>query len=115
MQHLLGRQALNPWNAGRFVPMGSPARLGHLDFFDVPAGAFPVPWGPDDDVDPDTLVKPYPVVPVTIVGGAASMAATVLLLSGPSRFEGVSPEEYQRRQQPMMNGPFLGQVPLRRA
>jgi hypothetical protein len=47
MQHLLGRLALSPW--GIRPGNGAAGTLGAnvLEFFDVPTGAFPIPWGPD--------------------------------------------------------------------
>lgn len=53
-------------------------KLGSLQYFDVPAGAFPIPWNQGKEcADPDKCDKNA--------------------LQG--RFEGVSPEEYRRRQE----------------
>lgn len=56
--------------------MVSPGPVGH--YFDVPNGAFPVPWGPDCH-DPNGCDDSGPG------------------MNGPSKFEGVAPEEYARR------------------
>jgi hypothetical protein len=53
-------------------------KLGSLQYFDVPAGAFPIPWNQGKEcADPEKCSKN------ALQGG---------------RFEGVSPEEYRRRQ-----------------
>jgi hypothetical protein len=42
MSYVFGRSAMAPWGArGPF--------MGQLKYFDVPTGAFPVPWGPEDN------------------------------------------------------------------
>jgi hypothetical protein len=44
MNHIFGKGAMAPWGSrGPF--------MGQLKYFDVPLGAFPVPWGPDDETE----------------------------------------------------------------
>jgi len=58
-------------------------KLGSLQYFDVPAGAFPIPWNQGKEcADPEKCDKNA--------------------LQG--RFEGVSPEEYLRRQRIAQSG-----------
>lgn len=58
-------------------------KLGSLQYFDVPSGAFPVPWGRGKEcADPEKCSRSA--------------------LSG--RFEGVSADEYRRRQAALREG-----------
>lgn len=78
--NIFGRPGVMPWGQPHSFlgqPMTvSPGPVG--EYFDVPNGAFPVPWGPDCQ-DPAGCDDRGPG------------------MGTPSRFDGVAPEEYARR------------------
>lgn len=91
MRQILGGQVFTPGNGSHVFGNGNP-RLAQAfsspgpigEYFDVPNGAFPVPWGSDDCHDPH--------------GCDTSLQGEPQKLGTPSRFDGVSPAEYARRQ-----------------
>lgn len=91
-----------PFGQGVFLANTKRPQMG-IDF-EVPLGAFPVPWNlecmPGQVRDEDGLCKnDYQV------GSGA--------LAGPSSFEGVSHDEYERRIQALNGSGFLRPIRIR--
>lgn len=82
MHSILGGHALTPWGTPNVFLGQQKAELGLVGtYFDAPNGAFPIPWGPEEERPADELMG----------RGQAAMR-------GPSRFQGVHPDEYMHRQ-----------------
>lgn len=84
MHSILGGHALTPWGSPHVFVGQQKAKLGLVGtYFDQPNGAFPIPWGPEDECPADNFMGRGRLGPV---------------MRGPSRFQGVLPDEYTRRQ-----------------
>jgi len=82
MHSILGGHALTPWGSPHIFMGQQTAKLGLVGtYFDAPNGAFPIPWGPEDECPADKFM------------GRGQTA-----MRGPSRFQGILPDEYAHRQ-----------------
>lgn len=80
MQRILGGHALTPWGTpNAFIGQ----QLGLVGtYFDAPNGAFPIPWGPEEECPADKYMGHDRLGPA---------------MRGPARFQGILPDEYARR------------------